>query len=162
MKNAKNLIIWQEIKQKLFCGLKSKITWDFWEKSRAMPCFFQWNSWKLWSLVFNSSCWEYLLFVILRKNLKKWKKHSVLIIFPCHSLNQNSSTSDLSFSQVTSVEKWKLVTFLGLGLRPRPQKTFPQFLFFYFGNLRKTQIRRGKILLQTWHGKKSKQNTISS
>ena len=51
-------------------------------------------------------------------------------------------------------------TFLGLGLRPRPQKTFPQFPFFYFGNLGKTQIRRGKILLQTWHGKKSKQNTI--
>ena len=52
-------------------------------------------------------------------------------------------------------------TFLGLGLRPRPQKTFPRFPFFYFGNLGKTQIRRGKILLQTWHGKKSKQNTIS-
>ena len=51
-------------------------------------------------------------------------------------------------------------TFLGLGLRPRPQKTFPRFPFFYFGNLGKTQIRRGKILLQTWHGKKSKQNTI--
>ena len=53
-------------------------------------------------------------------------------------------------------------TFLGLGLRPRPQKTFPRFPFFYFGNLGKTQIRRGKILLQTWHGKKSKQNTIAS
>ena len=52
-------------------------------------------------------------------------------------------------------------TFLGLGLRPRPQKTFPRFPFFYFGNLGKTQIRRGKILLQTWHGKKSKQNTIA-
>ena len=51
-------------------------------------------------------------------------------------------------------------TFLGLGLRTRHQKTFPRFPFFYFGNLGKTQIRRGKILLQTWHGKKSKQNTI--
>ena len=50
--------------------------------------------------------WVFTL-VNLQKNLKKWKKHSVLIIFPCHSLNQNSSTSDLSFSQVTSVEKRK-------------------------------------------------------
>ena len=95
-----------------------------------MPCFFQWNSWKLWSLVFNSSCWEYLLFVILRKNLKKWKKHSVLIIFPCHSLNQNSSTSDLSFSQVTSVKKRKSrkhfsASAYGLGLK----KFFLGFLF---------------------------------
>ena len=95
-----------------------------------MPCFFQWNSWKLWSLVFNSSCWEYLLFVILRKTLKKWKKHSVLIISPCHSLNQNSSTSDLSFSQVISVEKRKSLKHFsalahGLGLK----KLFLSFLF---------------------------------
>ena len=81
-------------------------------------------------MVFNSSYWEYLLFVILRKNLKKWKKHSVLIIFPCHGLNQNSSTSDLSFSQVTSVEKRKSrkhfsASAYGLGLK----KLFLSFLF---------------------------------
>ena len=49
---------------------------------------------------------------------------------------------------------------IGLSLQPWPQKFFPRFPFFYFGNLGKIQIRRGKILLQTWHGKKSKQNTI--
>ena len=79
----------------------------FGKKAGHTPCFFQWNSWKLWGLVFNSSYWEYLLFIIYEKTFKKWKKHSVLIIFPCHGLNQNSSTSDLSFSQVTSVEKRK-------------------------------------------------------
>ena len=64
------------------------------------------------------------------------------------------------FPSYLSKKKEISETFLGLGLRPRPQKTFPRFPFFYFGNLGKTQIRRGKILLQTWHGKKSKQNTI--
>ena len=81
-------------------------------------------------MVFNSSYCEYLLFLNLQKNLKKWKKHSVLIIFPCHSLNQNSSTSDLSFSQVTSVEKRKSrkhfsASAYGLGLK----KLFLSFLF---------------------------------
>ena len=65
--------------------------------------------------------WVFTL-VNLQKNLKKWKKHSVLIIFPCHGLNQNSSTSDLSFFQVTSVEKRKLrkhfsASAYGLGLK---------------------------------------------
>ena len=73
--------------------------------------------------------WVFTL-VNLQKNLKKWKKHSVLIIFPCHSLNQNSSTSDLSFSQVTSVEKRKSrkhfsASAYGLGLK----KLFLGFLF---------------------------------
>ena len=100
------------------------------KKAGHTPCFFQWNSWKLWGLVFNSSYWEYLLFIIYEKTFKKWKKHSVLIIFPCHDLNQNSSTSDLSFSQVTSVEKRKLrkhfsASAYGLGLK----KLFLGFLF---------------------------------
>ena len=64
------------------------------------------------------------------------------------------------FPSYLSKKKEISETFLGLGLRPRPQKIFPRFPFFYFGNLGKTQIRRGKILLQTWHGKKPKQNTI--
>ena len=41
-------------------------------------------------------------------------------------------------------------TFLSLGLRPRLQKTFPWFPFFYFGNLDNTSIRRGQICPQTW------------
>merc|ERR1712208_259788 len=56
--------------------------------------------------------------------------HSVLIIFPCHSLNQNSSMSDMSFSKVTSVEKRKSrkhfsASAYGLGLK----KFFLNFLF---------------------------------
>ena len=93
--------------------------------------FFTKKNPKKWKIVFNSIYWEYLLFANLQKNLEKWKKHSVLIVFPCHDLNQNSSTSDLSFSQVTSVEKREprkhfsasACSFLGLGLRPRPQKS---------------------------------------
>ena len=41
-------------------------------------------------------------------------------------------------------------TFLSLGLRPRLQKTFPRFPFFYFGNLDNTSIRQGQICPQTW------------
>ena len=41
-------------------------------------------------------------------------------------------------------------TFLSLGLRPRLQKIFPRFPFFYFGNLDNTSIRRGQICPQTW------------
>ena len=109
--------------------------------------------------------WVFTL-VNLQKNLKKWKKHSVLIIFPCHSLNQNSSTSDLSFSQVTSVEKRKSrkhfsASAYGLGLK----KLFLGFLFstsvtweklksdvekFYFR--RDMEKNQNKILLYVcWH-----------
>ena len=51
---------------------------------------------------------------------------------------KKSLTSDLSYSRVTSVDKREPQgTFLSLGLRPRLQKTFPWFLFFYlcFENL---------------------------
>ena len=41
-------------------------------------------------------------------------------------------------------------TFLSLGLRPRLQKIFPRFPFFYFSNLDNTSIRRGQICPQTW------------
>ena len=51
-------------------------------------------------------------------------------------------------------------TFFSFGLRPQLQKTFLQFPFFYFGNLAKTQIRRGQILPQTCRAQISKQNTI--
>ena len=67
--------------------------------------------------------------MIYEKPLKN-EKSIVLIIFPCHDLNQNSSTSDLSFSQVTSVEKRKSrkhfsASAYGLGLK----KLFLGFLF---------------------------------
>ena len=105
--------------------------WEFWEKSRAYALLFsvefletlRLSTWFKLLEVFN-------LWKIYKKTLKKWKKHSVLIIFPCHSLNQNSSTSDLSFSQVTSVEKRKSrkhfsASAYGLGLK----KLFLGFLF---------------------------------
>ena len=41
-------------------------------------------------------------------------------------------------------------TFLSLGLRPRLQKTFPRFPFFYFSTLDNTSIRRGQICPRTW------------
>ena len=41
-------------------------------------------------------------------------------------------------------------TFLSLGLRPRLQKTFPRFPFFYFSTLDNTSIRRGQICPKTW------------
>ena len=75
-----------------------------------------------------------------------------MIIFPCHDLNQNSSTSDLSFSQVASVEKNKSQKHFSASaskMWPWLQKTFPQFPFFYFGNFRQTKIRRGHIFPQS-------------
>ena len=112
-------MIRREIEWKFFHGVKSKNTCNFLIK----------NS-KRWKIVVNLIYWEYLLYANLRKNIEKWKKHSVLIIFPCHDLNQNSSTSDLSFSQVTSVKKRKSrkhfsASAYGLGLK----KLFLGFLF---------------------------------
>ena len=92
------------------------------------------------------------------------------------SSEETWSTSDLRFVQVISVEKreprkhfsasaW---SFLGLCLRPQPQKCglcFKKvFLGFLFSTLviwEKLKSDVEKFLLQTWHGKKSKQNTIS-
>ena len=74
------------------------------------------------------------------------------------------STSDLRFVRVISVENREpRGTFLSLGffisqpwpmalaskMRPWLQKTFPQFLFFYFDNLDKSQIRRRQIFPQS-------------
>ena len=97
---------------KIFCGVNLLETLvilkSLGKKAGHTPCFFSVEFLESLRL----SIWFKLLEVltlwkIYEKTLKKWKKHSVLIIFPCHSLNQNSSTSDLSFSQVTSVEKRK-------------------------------------------------------
>ena len=68
----------------------------------------------------------------------------------CYNLRKNLSSFDFSFSQVTSVEEREpRGTFLSLCLRPRLQKTFPRFPFFYFGNLGKTKIVRGQIFPQS-------------
>ena len=97
----------------------------------------------------------------LQKSIEKMKK---AFCFDYFSMSQSKSKFFHIwfefFPSYLSKKKEISETFLGLGLRPWPQKTFPRFPFFYFGNLGKTRIRRGKILLQTWHGKKSKQNTI--
>ena len=83
---------------------------------------------------------------ILHEKARQMKKAFCFNFCACHILRTNLSTSDLRFVQVTSVEKREpRGTFLSLGLRPRLQKTFPRFPFFYFGNLDKPQIRRGQI-----------------
>ena len=115
---------------------------------------------KRWKIVVNLIYWEYLLYANLRKNIEKWKKHSVLIFFPCHDLNQNSSTSDLSFSQVTEVGKSELrKSFLRLRQR-RSREMFPKFPFSYWGNLGKTQIRREEFFPKAGKGKILKQNAF--
>ena len=102
------------------------------------------------------------VFTLCKFTKKPWKMKKAFC-FDYFSMSQSKSKFFHVwfefFPSYLSRKKETSETFLGLGLRPRPQKTFPQFPFFYFGNLGKTQIRRGKILLQTWHGKKSKQNT---
>ena len=105
--------------------------------------------------------------VIFTKKPKNLKKTFCFNFYPCQS-SAKCFHIWFEISKVTSVEKREprkhfsasICSFLGLGLWPRLRKTFPWFPFFYFGNLGKTQIRRGKILFQTCHGKKSKQNTI--
>ena len=76
-----------------------------------------------------------------------------MIIFPCHDLNQNSSTSDFSFSQVTSVEKREprkhfsasACSFLGLSLWPRPQKSGFGFEKLFLGSLFSTSVTWEKL-----------------
>ena len=69
----------------------------------------------------------------------------------------------MNFQSYLSRKKGTSETFLSLGLfisrsrptastskiRPRLRKTFPQFPFFYFGNLGKTQITLGQIFPRT-------------
>ena len=113
--------------------------------------------------------------LFLRKNLKSEK--NILFQFFIHVTVFSKMFPHLiwHFQSYLGRKKGTSETFLSLGLfisRPRPtasaskmrpwlRKTFPRFPFFYLGNFGKTQIRRGKILLQTWHGKKPKQNTIA-
>ena len=150
------------------------------ENSRPTACYFQWNSWKLWGSVlgvfriisFHTILPTYIQsgpalyrmgYWMFTKKPEQMKKAFCFNFCACHVLRTNLSTSDLRFVQVTSVEKREpRGTFLSLGLRPRLQKTFPRFPFFYFGNLDKPQIRRGQICPQTWQAQKSKQNTIIS
>ena len=73
------------------------------ENSRAAPSYFQRNSWKLHLLKTPLLSIKALWY--LRKNQKKWKKHSVSIVVLATFFGRNLSSSDFSFSQVTSVEK---------------------------------------------------------
>ena len=88
--------------------------------------------------------------LFMHEKTRKMKKAFCFDNCSCYNLRKNVSSSDFSFSQVTSVAKKEpRGTFLSLGLRPRLQKTFPRFPFFYFGNLGKTKIVRGQIFPQS-------------
>ena len=91
-----------------------------------------------------------LVITLCHEKARKMKKAFCFNNCSCYNLRKNVSSSDFSFSQVTSVEEREpRGTFLSLGLRPRLQKTFPRFPFFYFGNLGKTKIVRGQIFPQS-------------
>ena len=96
-----------------------------------------------------------------RKNHKKAKKHSVSIIVLGTSEEKLHVWFEF-FPSYLGRTKGTSKTFLSLGLRPRLQKTFSRFPFFYLGNLEKTQIRREKIFPLTCQEQLSKQNTIST
>ena len=88
----------------------------------------------------------FMLDLLCHEKTRKMKKTFCFNNCSCYILRKNLSSFDFSFSQVTSVEEREpRGTFLSLGLRPRLQKTFPRFPFFYWGNLGKTKIRRGHI-----------------
>ena len=97
------------------------------------------------------------------KKPDKWKKHSVSIIVLATLFGRNLSSSDFSSSlSYLSRKKGTSETFLSLSLfisRPRPtasaskirlrlRKTFPQFPFFYFGNLEKLKSDEDKFFLR--------------
>ena len=91
-----------------------------------------------------------LVITLCHEKTRKMKNAFCFDNCSCYNLRKNVSSSDFSFSQVTSVAKKEpRGTFLSLGLRPRLQKTFPRFPFFYFGNLGKTKIVRGQIFPQS-------------
>ena len=109
-----------------------------------------------------STFFPFKTLLFLRKNLKSEK--NILFQFFIHVTVFSKMFPHLiwHFQSYLGRKKGTSEIFLSLGLKnaASASKTFPQFPFFYLGNFGKTQIRRGKILLQTWHGKKSKQNTI--
>ena len=71
---------------------------------------------------------------MLTKKPIKWKKHSVSIFVLGTTFGKTYPHLIWDFPQVTSVEKKETSkTFLSLGLRPRLQKLFSRYPFFYFG-----------------------------
>ena len=87
-----------------------------------------------------------------------------MIIFPCHSINQNSSTSDLSFSQVSSVEKRKSrKNFSASAYGLRLKKLFLGFLFSTSVTWRNSnQTRNNFTSYVTWKNIKTKYYFSSS
>ena len=98
------------------------------------------------------------------KKPDKWKKHSVLKIVLTTFFGRNLVYVWFEICpSYLSRKKGTSGTFLSLGLfisrsrptastskmRPRLQKTFPRFPFFYFGNLDKSQIRSRQIFPQS-------------
>ena len=104
--------------------------------------------------IFNSSYFYYLPFVNLRKNLEKMKK---AFCFDYFSMSRPESKFFHVwfefFPSYLSRKKEISETFLGLGLRSRPQKTFPRFPFFYFSNMGK---RKNLTSDMTWKKIKTK------
>ena len=96
---------------------------------------FSWNiSHELHILTANSMLKVLVITLFMHEKNRKMKKAFCFDNCSCYNLWKNVSSSDFSFSQVTSVEKRELRgTFPSLGLRPWLQKPFPQFPFFYLG-----------------------------
>ena len=81
------------------------------------------------------------------------KEHYVLIIVLATLFGRNLSTSDFSFSKVTSVKNREprkhfsasACSFLGLGLRSRPQKSGFSFEKLFLGSLFSTSVTWEKL-----------------
>ena len=98
------------------------------------------------------------------KKPDKWKKHSVLKIVLtnffgrnlvyvwfeiCPSYLSRKKGTSGTFLSLGLFISWSRTTASTLKMRPRLQKTFPRFPFFYYGNLDKSQIRRRKGYILT-------------
>ena len=167
-------ILWfGEKSNKKFSWVKSKNTYDIFQN---FPKIFKTAQNLLISREIKTTYFKVRRPDEIFKKPDKWKKHSVLKIVLATFFGRNLVYVWFEICpSYLSRKKGTSETFLNLSLfisRPRSTasaskirlqlwKTFPRFPFFYLGNFGKTQIRHGKILLQMWHGKKLKQNTIS-
>ena len=112
--------------------------------------FFHWYYRHSKHYYFSAVPCKYLIIIYGQKNRKNTKKHSVALFFSVsYSFVDQFPSFGQFFTVILITKKWTSGTIASLGLRPRPAKLFPWFIFCDLDNW-KNLSSYFEIFLLSW------------